>query len=35
MNRLPQKIKRVGVPPVKCQGVKTKLAPFIFNFASR
>jgi hypothetical protein len=31
MNILPQKISRIGVPPVKCQGIKTKLAPSIFN----
>src|SRR5215510_5039291 len=31
MNMLPQIISRIGVPPVKCQGIKTKLVPFIFN----
>ncbi|MGH9753324.1 MAG: DNA adenine methylase [Blastocatellia bacterium] len=31
MNKSPQKSWRVGVPPVKCQGIKTKLVPFIFN----
>jgi hypothetical protein len=31
MNKLPQRIERVGVPPVKRQGIKTKLVPFIFN----
>ncbi|MCI0660568.1 MAG: Dam family site-specific DNA-(adenine-N6)-methyltransferase [Acidobacteria bacterium] len=31
MNKLPKKITRVGVPPVKCQGIKTKLVPFIFS----
>jgi DNA adenine methylase len=31
MNQLPKKISRVGVPPVKCQGIKTKLVPFIFS----
>jgi DNA adenine methylase len=25
------KIDKVGVPPVKCQGIKTKLIPFILN----
>jgi len=24
-------IKKIGVPPVKCQGIKTKLVPFILN----
>ncbi|MGH9834250.1 MAG: DNA adenine methylase [Blastocatellia bacterium] len=31
MNQAPFKIRRVGVPPLKCQGIKTKLVPFIFN----
>lgn len=31
MNKLPFQISHVGVPPIKCQGIKTKLAPFIFN----
>lgn len=31
MNRLPFEISHVGVPPIKCQGIKTKLVPFIFN----
>lgn len=31
MNKLPQKVARVGVPPLKCQGIKTKLVPFIFS----
>ncbi|GAB4491093.1 MAG: Dam family site-specific DNA-(adenine-N6)-methyltransferase [Saprospiraceae bacterium] len=29
MNRLPRHIEKVGVPPVKCQGIKTKLVNFI------
>lgn len=28
---LPRKTAHVGVPPIKCQGIKTKLVPFIFN----
>lgn len=31
MNTLPFKISHVGVPPLKCQGIKTKLIPFIFS----
>ena len=31
MIRLPIHISRVSVPPIKCQGIKTKLVPFIFN----
>src|SRR5579872_189904 len=31
MTSLPRIISRVGVPPVKCQGIKTKLVPFIFR----
>lgn len=26
---LPKKISKVVVPPIKCQGIKTKLTPFI------
>jgi DNA adenine methylase len=29
MSSLPQKIQKVIVPPIKCQGIKTKLVPFI------
>src|SRR5438270_9097783 len=29
MNGLPKQIKKVIVPPIKCQGIKTKLVPFI------
>lgn len=29
LNLLPKKINRVFVPPIKCQGIKTKLVPFI------
>jgi len=28
---LPKKIDRVRVPPIKCQGIKTKLVPFILS----
>jgi DNA adenine methylase len=28
---LPQKAKRICVPPIKCQGIKTKLVPFIME----
>ena len=28
---LPFPIAHVGVPPIKCQGIKTKLVPFIFS----
>lgn len=31
MNSLPFPIAHVGVPPIKCQGIKTKLVPFIFS----
>jgi len=31
MNRLPLKIKYAKAPPIKCQGIKTKLVPFIFG----
>jgi DNA adenine methylase len=31
MNCLPFEIAHVGVPPIKCQGIKTKLVPFIFS----
>jgi DNA adenine methylase len=31
MNHLPFQIAHVGVPPIKCQGIKTKLVPFIFS----
>jgi DNA adenine methylase len=31
MNGLPFEIAHVGVPPIKCQGIKTKLVPFIFS----
>lgn len=26
---LPKRIQKVGIPPIKCQGIKTKLVPFI------
>jgi DNA adenine methylase len=29
MNSFPKNIDKVGVPPIKCQGIKTKLVPFI------
>ncbi|MBS4058884.1 MAG: Dam family site-specific DNA-(adenine-N6)-methyltransferase [Bacteroidetes bacterium] len=29
--KLPKEIKRVSVPPIKCQGIKTKLVPFIMS----
>ncbi len=29
MTSLPRIVDRVGVPPIKCQGIKTKLVPFI------
>jgi DNA adenine methylase len=29
MNSFPKNIDKVGVPPIKCQGIKTKLLPFI------
>ncbi len=31
MSKLPFQIPHVGVPPIKCQGIKTKLVPFILN----
>lgn len=31
MNQLPSKIKHAKAPPLKCQGIKTKLVPFIFG----
>ncbi|MGI8855785.1 MAG: DNA adenine methylase [Thermomicrobiales bacterium] len=31
MNALPFAIGYVGTPPIKCQGIKTKLVPFIFR----
>lgn len=31
MTSLPCKLELVGVPPIKCQGIKTKLVPFIFS----
>ncbi|MBI3650492.1 MAG: Dam family site-specific DNA-(adenine-N6)-methyltransferase [Acidobacteria bacterium] len=31
MNALPLQIGQVKVPPIKCQGIKTKLVPFIFS----
>lgn len=31
MTSLPHNISHVGVPPIKCQGIKTKLVPFIFS----
>lgn len=31
MIELPFRIGHVGVPPVKCQGIKTRLVPFIFR----
>lgn len=31
MTRLPFTIDHVGTPPIKCQGIKTKLVPFIFR----
>ena len=29
--RLPRELHRVKVPPIKCQGIKTKLVPFILS----
>jgi DNA adenine methylase len=29
MNSFPKSIHKIGVPPIKCQGIKTKLVPFI------
>ena len=34
MDLLPNKIDKVGVPPLKIQGIKTKLVPFIMNSIS-
>lgn len=34
MTELPLHIRYVGVPPVKCQGIKTKLVPFILRSLS-
>lgn len=31
MTELPFAIAHVGTPPVKCQGIKTKLVPFLFS----
>jgi DNA adenine methylase len=31
MDGLPRQGGRIGVPPIKCQGIKTKLVPFIFQ----
>lgn len=31
MSSLPIQLQRVGVPPIKCQGIKTKLVPFILS----
>ena len=31
MNILPCTLSHVGTPPIKCQGIKTKLVPFIFS----
>lgn len=31
MTTLPRTPNHVGVPPIKCQGIKTKLIPFIFR----
>lgn len=31
MSQLPLKINHANAPPIKCQGIKTKLVPFIFN----
>jgi DNA adenine methylase len=31
MTCLPRAVRHVGVPPVKCQGIKTKLVPFILS----
>jgi DNA adenine methylase len=29
MNHFPKNSPKIGVPPIKCQGIKTKLIPFI------
>jgi len=34
MNKLPVQLAHIGVPPIKCQGIKTKLVPFIFKSIS-
>ncbi len=34
MTALPFAIAHVGTPPIKCQGIKTKLIPFIFSSVS-
>lgn len=31
MTQLPFQINHVSVPPIKCQGIKTKLVPFVFS----
>jgi DNA adenine methylase len=31
MRQLPFDLARVGVPPIKCQGIKTKLVPFLLR----
>ena len=31
MNQLPVELTHAKAPPLKCQGIKTKLVPFIFN----
>src|SRR5215210_1344336 len=31
MNQLPSQIIHAKAPPIKCQGIKTKLIPFIFS----
>ncbi len=31
MNQLPTQITHAKAPPIKCQGIKTKLVPFIFS----
>ncbi len=31
MTKLPLLVNHVGVPPIKCQGIKTKLVPFILR----
>jgi DNA adenine methylase len=31
MTLLPRETAHVGVPPIKCQGIKTKLVPFLFQ----
>lgn len=34
MSKLPLTMQKVKAPPIKCQGIKTKLAPFIFQSVS-